>query len=510
MRCGVQRCRLPRILTLAVAEIDAYWERLAQLGLCHEYGQHPGRGPMPTQYGTALDIPGELADHLIGAVRALDAIVKEEVRAAGGVGAWLVGRAPTFGELPLGFAAVHRSLAESVFAAGSERELLPMSLDCILTLRDGEPCLSVVEVQSGFEYQEILWRQLAALGHDPHAPHTWRGAVSPRAALRRYRQVHAGDRAIAVLANFPSQVGNLPDEVGWAAILGEDGVPRGYLLPDDVARDERGWFHHVHEFDPNSGLPRLDADDRPLRMAPPERREIRHVVSLQTQKELQEIHDRLAPAQRALLREFLADGESLEWLMPPGGSYIVDKSMMGCFRERLLAAGSPYAQLFVACHGPGERVEAPGVYIEKPIRGVGGRGVHERVIAAGTPYRVPEGHILQSRFVPHEFPVELPRPLIGGFPPPAASAGQWDPSYTSGTIELRIIVVPGSTGSEDSYMFLARIAPTWDPAAPESGPVLSNQGHLQTALWNSPRVDLRTHRQAPFGWFVVTIDADGA
>lgn len=488
--------------------MDAYWGRLAELGLCHVYGQHPRRGPMPTQYGTALDIPAALADHLIGAVRALDAIVKDEVRAAGGVGAWLVGRAPTFGEQALGFPAVHRSLAESVFGPGPAREVLPMSLDCILSVRDGVPCLSVVEVQSGFEYQEILWRQLAALGYDPHAPQTWRGVVSPRAALRRYREVHAGGRAITVLANFPSQVGNLPDELGWAAILGEDGEPRGYLLPTDVARDERGWFHHVHEFHPGTGLPRIDADDRPVRAAAPVRRDIRHVVSLQTQKELQEIHERLAPAQRELFREFLADGESLAWLMPPGGSYIVDKSMMGCFRERLLAAGSPYAQLFVPCHGPGEWVHTPGVYIEKPIRGVGGRGVRERVIEAGGLHLVPEGHILQSRFTPHEFPVQLPRSLVGGFPPPAASAGAWDPSYTGGTIELRIMSVPGSTEAEDSYMFLARVAPAWDPAAPESGPVLSNQAQLQTALWNSARVDMDNHRLAPFGWFVVTIDAD--
>jgi hypothetical protein len=508
MECGAQRCRLPMVVALDDHEMRVYWERLSQLGMCHIYGVHPSRGPMPIQYGTALDIPGALADYLVGAVRAIDMLVKDQVRVAGGLDAWLQGRAPIYGEVPLNFPAVNRCLEAAMFAADpARRAILPMSLDCILTVRDGVPGWSVVELQSGYDYQEILWRQLCALGHDPHAAYTWRGPISPRAALSRLREAHAGRGPISLLANFPSQVSNVPDELGWAAILAGAGGPGGYFLASDVRRDAEGWYHLAHELDPATGLPRLDAQDRPLRTAPPERRAIRQVVTMQTQTELREIYERLEPRQRALFGEFLADGESLEWLLPHSGWYVVDKSMMVGLRERLLADGSPYAQLFTPCHGPGTRVEVPGEYVEKPIRGVGGRGLRDRVIAAGAPLVVTEDHILQARFTPHEVPVQLPRQLAGAFLPPAGRAAGWDPRRSCATIELRITAVPGSTEGSDSYMFLARVAPRWDPAAPDSGPVLTNLAKIQTAVWNSSGVDLDNHRYAPFGWFVVTIDA---
>jgi hypothetical protein len=55
-------------------------------------------------------------------------------------------------------------------------------------------------------------------------------------------------------------------------------------------------------------------------------------------------------------------------------------------------------------------------------------------------------------------------------------------------------------------MFMARVAPTWDPSEAEpNAPILTNSGKIMTALWNSPRVGRHNYKLAPFGWAAVTI-----
>ena len=78
---------------------------------------------------------------------------------------------------------------------------------------------------------------------------------------------------------------------------------------------------------------------------------------------------------------------------------------------------------------------------------------------------------------------------------PGGAAFRADPRTTTATLELRAFSLPGSAAAADAYLFMARVAPTWDPgeAAP-SAVVLTNLTEIQRALWNSPLVDRSNYR----------------
>jgi hypothetical protein len=506
LQCGPLLSPLPELLTLEPAEADLYWERLGAAGLRYFYGAHPRCGRTENLYGTALDVSPALADYLVGALRTVEALLKGYIQREG-LSAWLRGRAPTFGGVELNFPAVNRHLEEALLGEGDERSVIPLLLDPILTQEEGRAGLRVVEIQSGFGYAATLWSQLRALGHDPHAPCAYRGAPALD-TFRRYRARFTGGEDVSVLATFPTLTGLLPEEASWAAALSASGAPTGYFLATDLQRDEEGWFHFEYEHDPRTGVPLLDAHDRPVRHGPPRKRRIRSVIAMQTQTELDHVHERLSPAARALFLEFLSDARTVRWLHPHAGWYIADKSLLGRLRADLL--GGPYAALFVPCHGPGEIVAQPGSYVLKPTDGVSGRGVRDLQIAPGAPFIVPPRHVVQRRFQPYPFPQRLTASLAGAFPVPAGAAGAEaflaDPRNTTCAIELRIMSLPGSTAKDGSYLFMARVAPTWDPVEP-AAPVLTNLGRIQTAVWNSPRIHAENWRHTPFGWTAVTIGA---
>lgn len=505
--------RLPRVLALDAAATDAYWQRLGAAGLRHPYGPpHPVHGQLESHYGTAVDIAPALADQLVAAVLAVDRLVKRYIREAGGLTAWMRDRAPTFGGVPLNFPAVNRRLERLLLGPAAEQIVLPLSFDVILTVCAGAPKFRVVELQSGFGYAQILWHQLAALGLDPTSPLCWRGRSAPRDVLATVRRTLAGGQDISLLATFPSLSQDLPDEAGWASLLSGDGRPRGYFLATDLERDAEGWYHLEVEVDPDSGLPALDADDRPIRRHTPRKRRIRHVVTNQNQLELDHIHARLTPERRARFLEFLADAEHVQWIFPHAGWYIADKGLMGRLGADLRAEGDPIADFFVPCFAAGEPIDVPGTYVQKPIRSAGGLGVSEIAVTTHTSVTVPAGFVAQQRFAPYPFPLRLASGLAGAFPvpdhAPGGAAFRSDPRTTTTTIELRAFSLPGSTAAADAYLFMARVAPTWDPAeAAPTAIVMTNLSEIQKALWNSPLVDRSNYKLAPFGWAVVTIGA---
>lgn len=510
---GDRRFPLPRVLTLDTEDATAYWERLGRSGLRSAYGSHPRHGKLEQQYGTVVDVPQELGAHLAGAVRAIDALIKGYIREAGGLTPWLRSRAPTFGGVPLCFESVNRHLERLLFDPDpARRMLLPFILDPMVTVRDGVPSLSVLEIQTGLGYARDMLLQLEALGFDSAAPSAWTGRTSPLAALSAVRRIFADGGDVSLLATLPSLTANLSDEAGWATYFSPDASPRGYFLASDLERDAEGWYHLEHEIDPLTGHPILDAEDRPVRRGTPRKRRIEHVVAMETQIDLDQVHDHLTPAERQRFLEFLADGETVRWIFPHAAWYIADKSLMARIRADLLAARSPYADLFVACHGPGEIVAGPGSYVQKPIRGVGGYGITDLVVSDGATSVVPDGIVAQERFSPFPFPLRLPPEFAGGFPVPDGAPGSTeqraDPCLTTATIELRIMSMPGSTETRDAYLFMARVAPTWSPDDPApKAPILTNLSKIQAAMWSSPRVTPHNHKLLPFGWCAVTLGA---
>ena len=500
-------CPLPRVLDLTAVEVDSYWQELTELGLRQVYGTHPVRGPMECQYGTSIEIPRAMADYLTGALRAVDRYVKEAIDACGGLESWMRGREPSFAGAPIRSKPAHDPFSTpwaSGRIAGEGEGLLPMSVDFIVCEGQDGPSLSVVELQSGYDYLDILWRQHAALGRGRWSPRTWHGAIAPNEAIANLLIGRGRESSISVLGNFPSTTGNLIDEAGWAAALSDDGTARGFFLATDLRRDDQGWYHEEYELNPVTGLPRLDSADQPMRESPPRMRRIDSVVTMQTQKELDEIYVRLEPQQRELFAEFVADTESIDWLLPLEDWYVADKSLLPNLHHWLADAASPYAEAFIPAFGSPEIVTGPGAFVRKPIRGVGGADITQIELGVGERCEVPDGWILQQHIEPYEFPLALPNELAGAFLPPSTSPS--DSRKTTGTVEIRVSCVPGSTTDADSYVFLARVAPTWDPIDGRHGRhVLTNQAYLQRALWNSPSVSEANHRYAPFGWFAVTV-----
>jgi hypothetical protein len=515
LRSGGRTFPLPRLVTLDPDDAVTYWDRLGRAGLRCAYGAHPRHGKLEVQYGTAVDIARELGAHLAGAVRAIDALIKGYVREAGGLTPWLRSRAPTFGGVPLCFEPVNRHLERLLFDPDPAcRMLLPFLLDPIVTVRNGVPSLGVVEIQTGLGYARLVLLQLEALGFDSTAPTSWMGSVPPLDALSRVGSVFAGGGEVSVLGTFPSATGTLPDEAGWAMYFSPSGLPRGFFLATDLERDAGGWYHLEYEIDPVTGNPVLDAEDRPVRTGRPRERRIEQVVVMQTQRELDELHARFTPRERERFLAFLSDSETVRWIFPHAAWYIADKSLMARIHADLLAAGSPHADLFVASHGPGARVSVPGPYVQKPIRGVGGQGVSDLQVEEGAPVVVPEGFIVQERLTPFPFPLRLPAAFASGFPVPEGAPGaaehRADPCFTTATVELRIMSMPGSTETRDAYLFMARVAPTWDPGDPAAArvPVLTNLASIQAAVWSSPSVRRDNHGLLPFGWCAVTVGVE--
>jgi hypothetical protein len=511
LRCGEEQFPLPRVLTLDKVEAEDYWMKLGRSGLRHPYGSHPAYGPLEFQYGTAVDIAPGLGAYLAGAVREIDGLVKGYIREAGGLTRWLSQRAPVFGDVQLCFGAVNR-LLESLLEHPdpSCRMQIPLILDPIVTVHDGTPSLRIVEMQSGFGYPRLVLQQLEALGLGAMGSPPWAGSVEPLEALSAVRALFATPpQDVSVLATI---TGHLPDEAGWASYLSESGLPRGLFIPTDLERDEQGWYHLEYEADPDTGVPRFDAAGRPIRTRPAEKRRITHVVALQPQSDLDEIHAQLTPSERAQFLEFLADGDSVRWIFPHAAWYIADKSLMQRVRADLLERGSVYAELFVPVYSEGERIDAPGSYVLKPTYGDGGCGVKDLYVETGTCIEVPVGFVAQERFEPYPLPLRLSAEFASGFPVPEPRTRFEhyvdDPCFTTATVELRVMTMPGSTEMRDSFLFMARVAPTWDPGELESAvPVMTNQREIQRAIWNSPAVRLDNHHQLPFGWCAVSLGA---
>ena len=516
---------LPRILALDAGGAAAYWERLGASGIRYRYGTHPRHGALEHQYGTAVDIAPELGAHLAGAVRAMDALIKGYIREAGGLTPWLRSRASTrfgggaallrVGEPAPGAPALrpgpgapdavalrprpdrHHAGRQRPRRSGVGRDPGPGS---------GTPACRCSSSGPG-------WRLLI-----PAAPTSWAGSAPPLEALSAVHRVFGeGDDDVSVLGTFPSTTGNLPDEAGWAMVFSPSGLPRGFFLATDLERDAEGWYHLEHERDPATGNPVLDAEDRPVRRSPlPRKRRIRHVVTMQTRARARR-HPRSPHAPRARERflEFLADGETVKWIFPHAAWYIADKSLMARIHADLLAAGSPYADLFVACHGPGEIVAAHlDRAMQKPIYVASGAGSSPTSWSRRAPRPVvPEGFVAQARFSPFPLPLRLSEGFASGFPVPEGAPGaaehRADPCFTTATVELRIMSMPGSTEARDAYLFMARVAPTWDPGDPApTAPVLTNLAKIQAAMWSSPSVRADNHQRLPFGWCAVTLGAD--
>lgn len=508
---------IPVVRTLPQAEAVAYWKELQERNLRYNYGgKRPDGEPQEMHYGAPVEISERTAAEIAGAAEASWEIVREGIREKGGLTEWIQGHAPHVGGVPLNNREINAQM-ERAIAAGYRP---PMIYDVIFAIEGGVPIPKVVEIQTGIGYSGMHIAQLEAAGFNSDDPNVYAGKKNPKQVFAELKEEIAGGKDIIVMDTDPLHGGSVVDQVGMAKILGNERSMPASPLDIQEGEDENGtyWFYYQPAVDPETGFPAEYEHGTIIRTD--EEIRIEAVLARMIQGDLDELDKRLAdnPAQRDRVIRFLNDPK-ITWIQHPTWQYIIDKSTLSYIRQRLTAAGSPYADQFVPVYNAGETVTntQPGGrkehYVRKPTDGVSGGGQSEVVLQPGEIVIVEPGQVMQKKFVPYPVPVVLPDGLENAYPIPAdvpphlSEHFGWNTGeITPGTQELRFMTPPLCKDDDGfSGWFLGRLAPRWNNPAVDRTPTKTNQGKIQDAMWRSDKLNGENWMQMPFGWNPVVV-----